>query len=95
MKTISTLIACIALCVAGCSTPQKQMTCDTALAAWTAYQSAIADGFTVDPDVAAAARVGAAFLSSYCGWYAPKTRGLSGDPIKDQYGVLVIYPPKQ
>ena len=83
----------------GCTSAQyqdgKKITCDTALEAWNVYQAAVTNGLPIDPQVQAGARLGAAFMAAYCGWYNPKTRGLAGEPMTDTNGVLVIYPPKQ
>lgn len=80
--------------LAGCLSPQQQQwTCERSKAVFAAYQAAEQAGAVTDPDVIAGARVAAAFLSSYCGWLNPKARGLSGAPVTDRNGVLVVHPP--
>ena len=101
MKTRPTSIAWI-LCVAsallvGCLTPQqKQWTCDTARVAYEAYQVAETAGL-LDPATVAEARLAAAFLNAYCGWYPVPTRDAKGRFLDassvDANGVLVISKP--
>lgn len=101
MKHILATIGLVVL-LAGCTAAQiqqyqeiKKVTCETSLQAWNVYQAAVTNGLPVSPEVQDGARIGAAFLSAYCGWYNPKTRGLTGEPLADTNGVLVVYPPKQ
>ncbi len=89
------LLAAVAILTTGCLTPQQQVwTCDRAREVFTAYQAAEASGVVTDQKVIANAKVAAAYLASYCGWWNPRTRGLSGDPVKDAHGVLVVHPPR-
>ena len=85
-------VACCLL--AGCLSPQQQAwTCERAQSVIVAYQAAEQAGLVTDPKAIASAKVAAAFLSSYCGWWNPKARGLSGAPVTDRNGVLVVHTP--
>jgi hypothetical protein len=79
----------------GCLTPQQQeWTCDKAKAAMAAYQAAEDAGMVTDPKVVAGARLGAAFLASYCGWQTTTPKGTAiRTPSVDRNGVLIVRPP--
>lgn len=93
MKSIRmALLICIIGILAGCagSKLDKQQTCETAQAAYEAYQSTLTVREPSKEEIIAAAGAGV-FLRIQCGWTAPKTR--SGVPQVDQHGVLILKAP--
>jgi hypothetical protein len=88
--------------LAGCMTPaQKQWTCDTAAAAYGAYQATIEAGHKPSQNEVYAAAAGGAFLRLYCGWTSPittetVTRNAVNKPVPtvDANWVPVLIPPK-
>lgn len=88
------LVGLVALGLVACQTPiTKRVACDHAQAVYQGYKAAIEAGLVQDEKAVAAARVAAAVLESYCGWWGPQARGMSGAPILDKNGVRVVWPP--
>ena len=103
MKQLTSLVLSLALVACtftftGCiSTQQQQWTCDRALATYEAYQAAVDAGVITDPDTIAQAKLAAAFLSGYCGWYPVPPRDAKGRYMAassvDRNGVLIVSQP--
>lgn len=101
--TVGIISILAAACLAGCMTPaQKQWTCETAHAAYGAYQSTIAAGHKPSESEVYAAAAGGTFLTIYCGWTSPVVaepvvvRGAKvvTVPTVDVNWVPVLVPPK-
>ena len=79
------------------TTQQKEWTCDTAQAAYQAYQAVIEAGHKPSNQEIYAAAAGATFLRIWCGWDSPATRaavaGAESVPMMDHNWVPVIVPP--
>lgn len=97
MKTFWSLIILVAVLflaciVTGCAGGKldRQQTCETAQAAYEAYQATLAIRQPSKEEIIAAAGAGV-FLKLQCGWTSPKTR--SQTPPVDRNGVLILKAP--
>lgn len=83
------ILACILTGCAG-NKVDRQQTCETAQAAYEAYQSTLPLREPTQEEIIAAAGAGV-FLKMQCGWTSPKSR--SQTPAVDRNGVLVLSHP--
>lgn len=79
--------------LAGCNTVQTQKFCADYEAQYKQYVELVGSGVIPKPEVIAAAKIAAAMLESYCQWWGPQSKGLTGDPVVDANGVRVVHPP--
>lgn len=93
MKRVILSLTLVGL-LAGCGTVQTQKFCSDYEQDYKQYVELVASGAVPVPEAIAAAKIAAAMLESYCQWWGPQSKGLTGDPTLDKYGVRVVHPPK-
>jgi hypothetical protein len=91
MKTINIAIACLALCVAGCSS-LTQDNCEKAAKTYRQYLKILEEGGIVTGSDIEKATLAADFLQASCGWFPVAKH--SALAIRDGNGVLLIREPK-
>jgi hypothetical protein len=83
--------------IAGCTTLERQQTCETARVAYEVYMAVLESGDAPSKEQIMAAKAAAAFLAVYCAVPVPEatpadpaTRGSFAPPAVDGYGVLIL-----
>lgn len=86
MKTTLLLVLCVL--IVGCTTTDKEKTCDTYSKVYSLYLASLAVREPSNEEIAVAAAA-TFYLTAYCGWSNIQTKDRSGIQTDDRSGILV------